>query len=208
MKNENKLELEYPEYHTFLPYQVTYSDRRSVSIQINTDASIIVRAPKGISSHQLQILLQSKKAWIYAQHAKIKEQLASCPPKQELTPLKQNQYRHLEKRYRQAASRYIPERVAFFQPQTGGHYERITIRDQKTRWGSCSNNGTLSFNYRLMLAPMKILDYVVVHELCHLTHMNHSKDFWNLVEHILPDYKISKKWLKENGNKLTIENLL
>ena len=90
--------------------------------------------------------------------------------------------------------------------QTGGTYTRITIRDQKTRWGSRSSSGTLSFNYRLMYAPRKVLDYVVVHELCHITHMNHSKEFWDMVASILPDYKESRNWLKEHGKELNIED--
>lgn len=108
----------------------------------------------------------------------------------------------LEKRYRDAAKEYIPKRVEYYHEFTGGTYHKITIRDQKTRWGSCSSNGTLSFNYRLMLAPPRVLDYVVVHELCHLTHMNHSTDFWNMVASILPDYKEYRKWLRDNGHTL------
>ena len=98
----------------------------------------------------------------------------------------------------------IRSRVNHYAPLMGVHPGRITIRDQKSRWGSCSSAGTLSFNYRLMMAPPRVLDYVVVHELCHLTHMNHSKDFWNMVERILPDYKESKNWLKEHGKELTV----
>ena len=98
----------------------------------------------------------------------------------------------LENRYRNAAKDYFTKRVAYYHTLTGGVYHTITVRDQKSRWGSCSSRGTLSFNYRLMFAPPRVLDYVVVHELCHLTHMNHSKDFWNMVRQIMPDYKIYK----------------
>ena len=93
----------------------------------------------------------------------------------------------LEKRYRNAARKQIENRVAFYHKYTGGSYTSITIRDQKTRWGSCSSTGTLSFNYRLIFAPPKVLDYVVVHELCHLTHMNHAPAFWNMVGSVMPD---------------------
>lgn len=110
----------------------------------------------------------------------------------------------LEKRYKDAAREYFPKRVAYFQTMTGGSYNRITIRDQKTRWGSCSSRGTLSFNWRLMLAPPTILDYVVVHELCHLTHMNHSATFWAAVESVYPDYRIARKWLREHGHELVL----
>lgn len=116
-----------------------------------------------------------------------------------------NQLNALEKRYRQAAREYIPARVSYYHQFIPGNYSQVVIRDQKTRWGSCSSSGTLSFNYRLMLAPPAILDYVVVHELCHIRHMNHSADFWHAVEQILPDYKEKRKWLKEHGMELTME---
>lgn len=114
----------------------------------------------------------------------------------------------LEHRYRENAREYITKRVYFYHQITGGTFHTITIRDQKSRWGSCSSRGTLSFNYRLIFAPPGILDYVVVHELCHLTHMDHSKNFWNMVEQIMPDYKNRRNWLKEHGHELTLDNYL
>lgn len=114
----------------------------------------------------------------------------------------------LEKRYRNAARIQFENRVAHFHQITGGNYTSVTIRDQKSRWGSCSSRGTLSFNYRLIFAPPVILDYVVVHELCHLTHMNHSRDFWDMVASVMPEYKLHRTWLKEHGHELTLENHL
>ena len=108
----------------------------------------------------------------------------------------------MKKRFLSAAKIYFPKRCGELVRLTGGHYEKIMIRDQKTRWGSCSQTGTLSFNYRLMMAPPEVIDYVIVHELCHLTHMNHSKAFWNMVADILPDYTERKKWLKVHGHEL------
>lgn len=110
----------------------------------------------------------------------------------------------MEKRYRNAARELFSARVSHYHSLTGGNYTSITIRDQRSRWGSCSSRGTLSFNYRLIFAPLPVLDYVVVHELCHLTHMNHSKDFWNMVECIIPDYKKHKVWLREHGQELNL----
>lgn len=112
----------------------------------------------------------------------------------------------MDRRYRQAARDYFSRRCEYYCRLTGGNYARITIRDQKTRWGSCSSTGTLSFNYRLMFAPPRVLDYVVVHELCHLTYMNHSRDFWNLVGAVMPEYKVHRTWLKEHGEELNIED--
>ncbi|MGN0400986.1 MAG: M48 family metallopeptidase [Acetatifactor sp.] len=122
-----------------------------------------------------------------------------------LTQAEKRRLETLEKRYRNTARKQIEGRVAFFHRLTGGTYTSITIRDQKTRWGSCSSGGTLSFNYRLIFAPPEVLDYVVVHELCHLTHMNHGTAFWNMVGSVMPDYKIHKQWLKEHGQELTLE---
>ena len=100
------------------------------------------------------------------------------------------------------ALQVIPERVAYFAPQVGVTYGRITIRNQRTRWGSCSGKGNLNFNCLLMLTPPEIIDYVVVHELCHRKQMNHSSAFWAEVEKILPDYKERRLWLKKNGGAL------
>lgn len=129
--------------------------------------------------------------------------------RQETAPLTEAESRRLEaleKRYRSAAREQFERRTAYYQRITGGTYTSVTVRDQKTRWGSCSSRGTLSFNYRLIFAPPVILDYVVVHELCHLTHMNHSKDFWNMVASVIPEYKVCRKWLRDHGRELTLEN--
>lgn len=125
-----------------------------------------------------------------------------------LTEAETKRLENLEKRYRNAARQRLEERVAFYHDRTGGIYTSVTVRDQKTRWGSCSSRGTLSFNYRLIFAPPQVLDYVVVHELCHLTHMNHSKDFWNKVASVMPEYKVYRLWLKEHGQELTLTHYL
>ena len=122
-----------------------------------------------------------------------------------LTPAETKRLEILKKRYRKAARAKFEARTAYYHQFTGGNYTSITVRDQKSRWGSCSSKGTLSFNYRLIFAPPEILDYVVVHELCHLTHMNHSKDFWNMVASVMPDYKVRKNWLRDHGHELTLE---
>ena len=83
----------------------------------------------------------------------------------------------------------------------GDSYGSITVREQKTRWGSCSAKGNLNFNWKLVLMPEEILEYVVVHELAHRLQMNHSTEFWDEVEKILPDYRKRRQWLKENGQK-------
>lgn len=101
------------------------------------------------------------------------------------------------------AMQIIPDKVRFYAEKIGVDYGRVTIRNQKTRWGSCSAKGNLNFNCLLMLAPEDVLDYVVIHELCHRKEMNHSPRFWSEVAKIMPDYKNSKIWLKENGGDIT-----
>ncbi len=122
-----------------------------------------------------------------------------------LTPAEARRLKAFTIRYREEARRKIEERVAFYHPLTGGRYTSVTIRDQKSRWGSCSSRGTLSFNYRLIFAPLPVLDYVVVHELCHLTHMNHSREFWDKVASVMPEYKVHRQWLKDHGQELSPE---
>lgn len=98
----------------------------------------------------------------------------------------------------------IRGRIEHYQPLTGGTVNRVTVRAQRSRWGSCSSKNNLNFNWKLILAPPQCLDYVVIHELCHLSEFNHSPRFWGLVEAQMRDYKIWKDWLKINGKALTI----
>lgn len=99
--------------------------------------------------------------------------------------------------YLQQARQVIGNRVQHYRQFMGEEVTAIRIKDVKSRWGSCSSKRNLNFNWRLVMAPMEVLDYVVVHELCHLKEMNHSGAFWELVEAVLPEYKKQRKWLKE-----------
>jgi hypothetical protein len=106
--------------------------------------------------------------------------------------------------YRGQARMVLTERVDFFAREHAFKIGKIRISSARTRWGSCSSKDTLSFTWRLVMAPLDVIDYVVVHELCHLKEMNHSKAYWAQVEAILPDYKRRRKWLKDNGGKLRL----
>jgi len=110
-----------------------------------------------------------------------------------------------ERWYREQALRIIPERVEHYAVQYGFDYKQIKITSARTRWGSCSTRGTLSFVWRLIMSPLDVVDYVVVHELVHLRAHNHSKDFWGRVKEIIPDYKEKVDWLKVNGHLLTLD---
>lgn len=104
--------------------------------------------------------------------------------------------------FREEARRVLTEKTAYFATLMKLNYQRIFIKDQKTRWGSCSAKGNINYNFRLVMAPETIVDYIVVHELCHLAHLNHSRDFWDMVGRYYPGYKDAKKWLKDNGSSL------
>ncbi|MDE6882701.1 MAG: M48 family metallopeptidase [Lachnospiraceae bacterium] len=183
-----------------LSYTLVRSKRKSYAISISPDGRITVRVPLHASNQEVRQILTKKQHWIITKYLELQEKQADRP----VSDLTDVQRSALTQRYINAAKEYFPKRTAYFHQFTGGTYKRITIRDQKTRWGSCSAKGTLSFNWRLMLAPPAILDYVVVHELCHLTHMNHSAAFWQAVESVYPDYRSARQWLKEHGQELIL----
>ncbi|MEY8001845.1 M48 family metallopeptidase [Clostridium sp. Mt-5] len=106
---------------------------------------------------------------------------------------------NIRKFYKEKAEMIFNRKVIFYSKKINVHPHKITMRCQKTRWGSCSSNGNLSFNYKLLMAPLDIIDYIVVHELCHLIYMNHSGEYWNLVGTVIPQYLNKRNWLKNNG---------
>lgn len=103
------------------------------------------------------------------------------------------------KQIKKQARKIIPQRVEYWAKKIGVTYGRIAIRLQSSRWGSCAQNGNLNFNCLLVIMPPEIMDSVVVHELCHRKHMNHSKEFYAEIDRVFPDYKRCNKWLKDNG---------
>ena len=178
-----------------ISYQIIRSQRKTMSLEIKPDGQIIVRAPLRLSQVRIRRCVEQKLDWILKNLEKIQKREVQ----RETVPGLSKEERT---RLQQEVCRKIPERTAYFAEKIGVSYGRITLRQQKTRWGSCSANGNLNFNWLLILAPPEVLDYVVVHELCHRRQMNHSQAFWNEVSAVLPGYKEQKKWLKDNGWKL------
>lgn len=113
-----------------------------------------------------------------------------------------NNKSQLHKLYRYLARNYLAKRLKQLSDYTDIHYQKMRLSSANTRWGSCSSNGTISLNWKLIMAPAGIIDYVIIHELCHVKHMNHAKAFWQLVAVYLPDCKERRKWLRQNSNKL------
>ena len=173
--------------------EIIRSKRKTVTIQIKSDGRVVVRAPVRMSGAAIRQLLEEKSAWIEKHLAQIRRQNESAEP-----AFSPEQLRQLA----EAARQDLPRRAARFAPLVGVSCERITIRAQKSRWGSCSTRGNLNFNCLLMLCPEEVRDYVVVHELCHRKEMNHSRRFWLELARVLPEYEQQRQWLKANGSRL------
>ena len=176
-----------------MTYKLIRSKRKTIGIEVRREG-VIVRAPFHATTAQIEELLQSKSAWIASAQAK----LAAAPLPLVVDRLTVEEIRALADK----ALQYIPGRVKLYAAKLGVTYGRITIRNQKSRWGSCSSKGNLNFNCLLMLTPPEVIDSVVVHELCHRKVMNHGKDFYALVLSVFPNYRFCDKWLKQNGETL------
>jgi len=180
-------------------FEIIRSNRRTISLEITPAGQVLVRAPRRMSELEIRAFVESKSSWL-AKHLQKKEkdmellQEEGCFTEREI------------KRLEQLAKQVIPEKVAYYARLMGVTYGRISIRKQKTRWGSCSREGNLNFNCLLMMAPPKVLDYVVVHELSHRLEMNHSARFWAQVEKAMPEYRVPRKWLKEHGGEIDDED--
>lgn len=174
-----------------LKVKIIYSSRKSIALELKPDG-LTVRAPKRMSRRDIEEFLEVKRSWIEKNFAKMQTRRETI---EQLTPFSTEEIRELADK----ALVVIPDRVRKYAPIVGVDYGRITIRNQHSRWGSCSGKGNLNFNCLLMLFPDEVIDYVVVHELCHRKHMNHSTEFYTEVERVLPEYRKWQKWLKDNG---------
>ena len=174
---------------------VIKSSRRTMSMEVRPDGSILVRAPYRASAEEIGNFVCSHKSWVEKQRIRMREKTDEIRLAEQ-NPLSPEDIRRLAEQ----ALRELPPRIAAYAGQMGVTYGRVTIRNQKTRWGSCSSKGNLNFNCLLMLTPREVQDYVIVHELSHRKEMNHSPKFWEVVEEVLPDYKKRRKWLRENGS--------
>lgn len=172
-----------------ITYRLIRSARKTISLQITQDGELLVRAPERIGRGEIDRFVESKRGWI-------EKHLRQTEP--DVPKMTEAEFEELVRQ----AMEVIPKVVARFALVVGVTYGRITIRNQRTRWGSCSTKGNLNFNCLLLRVPQDVLEYVVVHELCHRKEMNHSPKFWAEVERVLPNYAESKRWLKENGSGL------
>lgn len=177
-----------------MEYTIIRSDRKTLALQIK-DGALVVRAPRKARQAEIDTLLEKHQHWI-DKHLKKAEATRRAAEMLEL--LSQEEIRALADQ----AALIIPERVRYYAPLIGVTYGRITIRNQRTKWGSCTAKGNLNFNCLLMLTPPEVIDSIVVHELCHRKEMNHSIRFYAEVLRVFPDYKKWEKWLKDNRSIL------
>ena len=175
--------------------EVIRSRRKTMSAEIGTDGRVIVRAPLKLPNRDVIRFLTEKSA-VIEKH--IRKRLAENEKLSETRPFTPAEIRKMA----DMALEIIPRRTEYFAELMGVKYGRITIRNQKTRWGSCSARNNLNFNCLLVMTPPEVLDSVVVHELCHILHRDHSSAFYDAVYKVFPEYDRCDKWLKENGRLL------
>lgn len=215
-----------------IPDQVIKSKRKTLSISINENAQLIVRAPNRISDAKIQEFINEKSSWIIKNKNLIKLRLQNTekdqnnllylgeyfPIKKNIKSLKKVSFNgeefitNLENQsqlsnalkiwYKDKFKELAIPRLNYFVDKYGLTVNQVRLKRQKTLWGSCSSRNNINLNFLLIMAPLKVIDYVIIHELVHTIHKNHSANFWSAVEDIMPNYKDPKNWLKENGYKL------
>lgn len=174
--------------------KVIRSQRKTLSMTL-TSEGLVVRVPLRTPERQIQQFIASHREWIQKAAARQEQRQRELA---EVSKLTEEELRTLT----EEARAYIPERVNFYAPKIGVSYGKITIKRLRSRWGSCSAKGNLNFNCLLMLAPSRVVDSVVVHELCHRKEMNHSEKFYREVLRVFPDYQKCHRWLKEHGDAI------
>ena len=214
------------------PNKIIRSKRKTLSLTINENAELIIRAPKRLSIEEIQDFINEKENWINRKKRLIENQIKDVTSNHNkllylgnLFPInvEQNASKELfftgeefivnsiepdslslsiKKWYKNKFREIALPRVAYFANKHNLMVNQVRIKNQKTMWGSCSSKNNINLNYLLLMAPMGVIDYVIVHELVHTIHRNHSTDFWDSVESIMPEFQEHKRWLKKNGYKL------
>lgn len=177
-----------------IQYRIVRSDRKTLSVVIDNGGNVTAKAPMYMPERQIQEFVKTKSNWILRKQNEMKNRKENHAGEKALD-IDMTAPNGLT--YREWARRVITRRTAELAALMQVRYARISIRQQKTRWGSCSSKGNLNFHWRLVLMPEEVMDYVIVHELCHLKYMNHSPEFWKCVGEVMPDYQRWRRWLRE-----------
>lgn len=192
--------------------QLFRSNRKTISLTVDDDGSLIVRAPKRIKSEYIEKFIQDKQNWIKKRQFLMKDFIKKkksykfvdkegilylnkrMKPKQ----LNLNNYKEIKLWYKNQAVKLCQKKIDQFSQDFNLNYNKLKISDAKKRWGSCSSKNNINISWRVIMAPNKVVDYVIIHELAHIKHKNHSDKFWNLVEIMMKNYKKYDKWLEEH----------
>ena len=171
--------------------EIIRSDRKTVSVEVRSDLRVIVRAPRRMTDEAIKRFAEEKKAWIKKNIEKNIEKNKAF----DTSPFAREEIQTLLKK----AKEVLPVRTEKLSNAVGVKCGRLTVRSQISRWGSCSANQNISLNCLLVLCPPEVTDYVIIHELCHIRHMNHSRAFWRDVERFCPGYRSRREWLRKEG---------
>lgn len=166
---------------------------KHMRIIIKSDASVVVVMPRTLSEKKAHNFIEEKKEWILKNQQKMKKRCGQNNEREKMTP--KGTKKEFEE-YKDQALSLVSARLEYFNKKYAYTWRDITIKNVSTRWGSCSKVGNLNFSYKVVLLPLHLADYIIVHELCHLGAFNHSQQFWNLVGRVIPEYKIFRKELR------------
>ncbi|MFH1542590.1 MAG: M48 family metallopeptidase [bacterium] len=165
------------------------SKRRTISLEIDAAANLIVRAPKRIPLAEVERLVRQKEAWIVKKQTEMRQRVET--------------FIVIDETGRENAYQVIKQRLDLYAERFGLKYKKFSLSNARRRWGSCTSKGSIRINWRLINAPVEVLDYVIIHELMHLREPNHSSRFWRLVEERVANYRLHRKWLKSTSLPLT-----
>jgi predicted metal-dependent hydrolase len=172
---------------------IRHPTARRYVIRVRPDGSVRVTVPRWGSRRHAELFAEQQRPWIERQRAQVRERAAHHPP---YSP------EAVKQLWRQAACE-LPGRLLQLAAHYGLYVSRVSVRNQRSRWGSCSPSGHICLNWRLVLMPESVRDYVLIHELMHLRRLDHSRHFWRLVAHACPDYENARQWLREHRHLLT-----
>jgi len=214
--------------------KVIKSKRKTLSLSVDKDGRVTVRAPYSCSDKRIEEFLIENQGWINRQKERIRKnseafsdfgvfdngkflllgkvftirmsEVSACEIEERVIYLpKTNPEKELEKTLKRIALNYFTERTEYFSSLSSLVPSSVKVSSAKTRWGSCSRERRINFSFYLIMCPVDVIDYVIVHELCHIKHMNHSSAFWEEVKKYIPDYREKRKWLRDN--RYIIDNI-
>lgn len=211
--------------NNIIEINVQYGNSEKLSIHIDSLGLITVKVPQDTSKRTIISAMEHQGKWILEQTHKIAKARESLKTREyhekgkffylgkecylheliEISELEEEELkRNLKKFYFTNCKKIVEERIKIYQKQLGVKPKTIEIVESRTKWGSCSSDKKITFNYRLAMAPFEVIDYVIIHELCHLIHMNHDRSFWRRVGSIMPDYKEKQEFLARQGHSMTL----